>query len=173
MKRWAYLLPVLLLLGIGIFAGRQMLSPQKAEFARVSRAAPQHVFPLMTGGEISFAAAPGETPIAVNLFASWCGPCELEHPYLIDIGSAHPGQLYGVLYRDSEENGRAFLERLGDPFTAIALDPQGRGGLDFGLTGVPETFVISPEGEILLHISGPLDAASTKKVSGALTAPRS
>ncbi len=173
MNRWVYLLPAIVLAGIGVFAGLQMLSPQKGEFARVSRAAPEHVFALMNGGEISFAAAPDNAPIAVNLFASWCAPCELEHPFLIEIGAAYPGRLYGVLYRDSAENGREFLERLGDPFTAIALDPDGRGGLDFGLTGVPETFVISPEGEILLHVSGALDETSAKQVSGALAAPRS
>ncbi|HAY05339.1 MAG TPA: thiol:disulfide interchange protein, partial [Hyphomonas sp.] len=58
-------------------------------------------------------------------------------------------------------------------FAAVALDPQGRGGLDFGLTGVPETFVISGDGKILLHISGPLDETSAQNVSEALKAPRS
>jgi cytochrome c biogenesis protein CcmG/thiol:disulfide interchange protein DsbE len=78
-----------------------------------------------------------------------------------------------VLYKDKTENGEDFLERLGNPFTAVALDPEGKGGLDFGLTGVPETFVISGEGEILLHIGGPLDEDSLQKVSEALGAPRS
>jgi cytochrome c biogenesis protein CcmG/thiol:disulfide interchange protein DsbE len=61
---------------------------------------------------------------------------------------------------------------MGNPFTEVALDPDGQGGLDFGLTGVPETFVISSEGEILVHVSGPLGPDDVREVSGALNAPR-
>ena len=91
----------------------------------------------------------------------------------MQLSQTHPEQLTGILYKDKPENGDAFLDRLGNPFAKIALDPDGKGGLDFGLTGVPETFVISGEGEILLHIAGPLDETSLKKISEALGAPRS
>ena len=77
-----------------------------------------------------------------------------------------------MLYKDTPANGRKFLEELGNPYADIVLDPNGQGGLDFGLTGVPETFVISADGEILEHIAGPLDAASVKRVGEALSAPR-
>lgn len=173
MNRWLYALPVAALVLVAGFGAWQMVQPSKGEFQRISRAAPDHVFPLIQGGSVAFAPPPGEQPVIVNLFASWCGPCEVEHVHLMTLGERHPGQLYGILYKDSTENGAAFLERLGNPFTEVALDPEGRGGLDFGLTGVPETFVISAEGEILLHIGGPLDEQLTEKVSGALMAPRS
>lgn len=174
MTRWLYALPVVALVVVAGFGGWQMMRPSKGEFERISRAAPEHVFPLMDGsGEISFAPPPGGQPVVVNLFASWCGPCEAEHKYLVALGAQHPGQVYGVLYKDKMDDGQAFLDRLGNPYTRIALDPDGRGGLDFGLTGVPETFVISAEGEIILHIGGPLDEDLVQKVSGALKAPRS
>jgi cytochrome c biogenesis protein CcmG/thiol:disulfide interchange protein DsbE len=173
MSRWIFALPVTGLLLFGLLGAWRMLDPAKGEFERVSRAAPDFIFELKDGGEISFAPPPGGRPVAVNLFASWCAPCEAEHKYLMALGETHKEQLFGVLYKDKTANGEAFLERLGNPFTAVALDPEGRGGLDFGLTGVPETFVISAEGDILLHISGPLDEASLKKVSEALGAPRS
>jgi cytochrome c biogenesis protein CcmG, thiol:disulfide interchange protein DsbE len=172
-NRWIFALPVAALLLFGLLGAWRMLNPDKGDFARVSRAAPEFVFELKEGGEISFAPPPGGGTVAVNLFASWCAPCEAEHKYLIELSKTHPDQLIGILYKDKTEKGEEFLERLGNPFTQVALDPEGRGGLDFGLTGVPETFVISGEGEILLHISGPLDETSLQKVSEALGAPRS
>lgn len=173
MKRWLYALPAAGLILIAGFATSQLMRGDKGAFERVSREAPAHVFPLMQGGEISFAPPPGDEAVIVNLFASWCAPCVAEHPLLTELGARHPGRVYGVLYRDTREAGQAFLDRLGNPYTAIALDPEGRGGLDFGLTGVPETFVVSADGKILLHVAGPLDEVSTQKISEALAAPRS
>ena len=73
-----------------------------------------------------------------------------------------------MLYKDKLDDGLAFLDRLGNPYTRIALDPDGQGGLDFGLTGVPETFVISADGEIIDHVQGPLDEDAVKKIGEAL-----
>ncbi len=173
MTRWLYALPAAGLVIVAGFAASQLMRGDKGEFERISRDAPTHVFSRLDGGEISFAPPPGDEAVIVNLFASWCAPCVAEHPLLTELGARHPGRIYGVLYRDTPEAGQAFLDRLGNPYTAIALDPAGKGGLDFGLTGVPETFVVSPDGKILLHIAGPLDAASSQKISEALGAPRS
>lgn len=172
MNRWIFALPVAALVLFGLLGAWRMLNPTKGAFERVSRAAPEYVFELKDGGAISFAPPAGGQPVAVNLFASWCAPCEAEHKYLMALAETHPDQLVGVLYKDKPENGEAFLARLGNPFTQVALDPDGRGGLDFGLTGVPETFVISGEGDILLHVAGPIDEASLQKISEALGAPR-
>ncbi len=94
--------------------------------------------------------------MVVNLFASWCAPCRAEHPLLMALGEAAPAQLAGVLYNDDPAAGAAFLDELGDPFAVVGIDPDGQGGLDFGLTGVPETFVISAEGQVIRHFRGPL-----------------
>ena len=82
---------------------------------------------------------------------------------------AQPGQVYGLAYKDAPEATRAFLAELGNPFETIGVDRSGQGGLDFGLTGVPETFVISPDGQIILHVRGPLDAERREEVSEALS----
>jgi len=135
------------------------------------RPAPVRSFETLIGPELEydFSQIANDRPIAVNLFASWCGPCAVEHPLLLNLEQAYPDQVYGLLYKDTPEKGRAFLQRLGNPYTAVAMDPSGQGGLDFGLTGVPETFVISPKGKILLHVRGPLDADTLQEVSDLLT----
>lgn len=172
MKRWLAAIPVVALVLFAGLAGWELSHPEKGDFERVSRAAPTRIFERLDGGTLSFVPSPDGQTIAVNLFASWCAPCEAEHPLIAALAADHPGQVYGVLYKDTPEHGRKFLEELGNPYADIALDPDGQGGLDFGLTGVPETFVISSQGEILEHVAGPLDEASAKRVGEALAAPR-
>lgn len=172
MKRWLAVIPVVALILFAGIAGWELSHPEKGDFERVSRIAPTRSFERLDGGSFSFSPPPGGETIAVNLFASWCAPCRAEHPQLVALAEAYPGRVYGVLYKDTPENGRKFLGELGNPYADIAMDPDGQGGLDFGLTGVPETFVISSQGEILEHIAGPLDEASAKRVGEALAAPR-
>lgn len=173
MKPWLAAIPVVALVLFAGLAGWELSHPEKGDFERVSREAPERSFARLNGdGDLTFSPPPGGQTVAVNLFASWCAPCRAEHPRLTELAEAHPGQVYGVLYKDTPENGRQFLEELGNPYADIAIDPDGQGGLDFGLTGVPETFVISSQGEILEHIAGPLDAESAKRVGEALEAPR-
>lgn len=91
----------------------------------------------------------------VNFWASWCAPCRAEHPYL--KGLAESGvKLIGVNYKDEPQKALAFLAELGDPFAAIGADTSGRTGLDWGLYGVPETFVVGADGQVLLRFPGPL-----------------
>lgn len=172
MKRWLAAIPVVALVLFAGLAGWELSHPEKGDFERVSRSVPTRSFERLDGGTLNFAPPPGRKTVAVNLFASWCAPCEAEHPRIEALAADHPGQVYGVLYKDTPANGRKFLSELGNPYADIALDPDGQGGLDFGLTGVPETFVISGDGEILEHIAGPLNEASAKRVGEALAAPR-
>lgn len=91
----------------------------------------------------------------VNFWASWCAPCRVEHPHLTTL--AEEGiTIYGVNYKDNPANAIGFLEELGDPYTGIGADAKGRMGLDWGLYGVPETYVINGEGEIILRFAGPI-----------------
>ena len=91
----------------------------------------------------------------VNFWASWCAPCRVEHPTLEalqDEGVA----IYGVNYKDPARNALSFLEELGDPYTAVGADPEGRMGLNWGVYGVPETYLIDGDGKIILRVAGPL-----------------
>lgn len=168
MRRWLAAIPVAVLLIFSALAANQLMNPEKGDFERVLRDAPNTVFETMDGQQIQFAPSPTGGAVAVNLFASWCGPCEAEHKYIMALSEAHPGQVFGVLYKDKISAGQEFLDRLGNPYTRIALDPDGQGGLEFGLTGVPETFVISAEGNIILHVDRPLNESSAKKIGEAL-----
>lgn len=159
MTRWMAAVPLVVLLGLGGIGLVQLFDGSKPAFERVSRAAPEGAFMLLDGGErmTNFAALAEEGPIVVNLWASWCGPCRVEHPMLMALSERYGPSVHGVLFDDTPENGRAFLAELGDPFSTVALDQDGQLALDFGHTGVPETFVIQPGGEISLHIRGPLE----------------
>lgn len=91
----------------------------------------------------------------VNFWASWCGPCRAEHP-LLEAMSDEGMTLIGINYKDLPKNALSFLEELGDPFTKIGADSTGRTGLEWGVYGVPETFVINGEGKVLYRHPGPL-----------------
>ncbi len=91
----------------------------------------------------------------VNFWASWCGPCRVEHPFLTEI-AASGVPVIGVNYKDAPDKALAFLEELGDPYAAIGADPTGRIGIDWGLYGVPETFVVAGDGTILFRHPGPI-----------------
>ena len=91
----------------------------------------------------------------VNFWASWCAPCRAEHPIL--MGMAEDGiKIIGLNYKDQPENALAFLEELDDPFAKIGTDRAGRTGLEWGVYGIPETFVIDSEGTVLYRHPGPI-----------------
>jgi cytochrome c biogenesis protein CcmG, thiol:disulfide interchange protein DsbE len=97
----------------------------------------------------------------LNVFASWCAPCHLEHPLLLALAQddklAEEGvRLYGIAYKDAPENIRRFLGQDGNPFARIGLDESGRAGIDFGVYGVPETFIIKGNGTIAFKYVGPI-----------------
>lgn len=171
MKRWQAILPLAALIGLGTLGAVQLMRPDDESFtAKADRIAPEMSFPLLSDetAEISFSPPPSGKPVMVNLFASWCAPCRVEHPEVTALAEAYPGQVFGLAYKDAPEATQGFLDELGNPFEQIGVDRSGQGGLEFGLTGVPETFVISPDGRIILHVRGVLDAEGRQKVSEAL-----
>lgn len=97
----------------------------------------------------------GEGVKLVNFWASWCGPCRVEHPNLEELASEGV-PIYGVNYKDKPANALRFLDELGDPFVAIGADEKGRNALEWGVYGVPETFVVDGEGNIVLRFAGPI-----------------
>src|SRR6056297_4300517 len=91
----------------------------------------------------------------VNYWASWCAPCRVEHPHLETLADQGV-TIYGVNYKDKPDNALKFLTELGDPYTALGADANGRMALDWGLYGVPETYVIDGKGQIVLRFAGPI-----------------
>ena len=164
MKRWVLIVPLALLMGLVIVAGVQLFEGRRATFEGAQRNAPDREFQSIDGGGVVNFTKDIEETVVVNLFASWCSPCVAEHPLLMRLSESVPGQMYGILYKDTPEAGSAFLDRLGNPFTRVLVDADGQGGLDFGLTGVPETFVVNEDGVILLHVRGLLSIRDIEEI---------
>lgn len=124
--------------------------------AHLGRAAPELVVePLGTLPEISpDMLADGELKL-VNFWASWCAPCRIEHPNLSAL-AAEGVPVYGVNYKDRPEAATGFLAELGNPYLGTGADPKGRTGLEWGVYGVPETFVVDGGGRILFRFAGPV-----------------
>lgn len=101
----------------------------------------------------------------VNIWASWCGPCRLEHPLLMELGKRSDIRLVGINYKDDPENARRFLGTLGQPYAAIVADENGRAAVDWGVYGVPESFIVDGSGIIRYKWIGPL---TPEGVSGIL-----
>ena len=100
----------------------------------------------------------------VNVFASWCGPCRLEHPQLAALAGDGRIRLVAINYKDVPENARRFLGEMGNPFAAIGVDGRGRAAIDWGVYGVPETFIVGPDGTIRYKFIGPIDEAALASV---------
>jgi cytochrome c biogenesis protein CcmG, thiol:disulfide interchange protein DsbE len=157
------------LLFFRLFAGDPSVVPS----ALIGREVPQFDLPALEGLERDGAAVPGfaSADLAghgvtlVNVWASWCVPCREEHPILTELARDERFRLFGINYKDSPENARRFLGRYGDPFAAVGADSSGRVGIDWGVYGVPETFVVDTDGRIAFKHIGPLTADS---VSGVL-----
>ncbi|ADG12595.1 DsbE family thiol:disulfide interchange protein [Caulobacter segnis] len=162
MKRWLAFVPLLVLLALaGLFAGYALKrDPRVQPHALVGKPAPALSLPELTTGTATAIRMPGQGPILVNFFASWCAPCEVEHPQLMAL-KAQGVKVVGVAYKDAPANTQAFLTRLGDPFALKLVDRDGRAGLEFGVTGVPETYLVGSDGVIIAKHTGPLtpDAA--------------
>jgi cytochrome c biogenesis protein CcmG, thiol:disulfide interchange protein DsbE len=92
----------------------------------------------------------------INVFSSWCGGCRNEHPMLLQLAKDKRFTLIGLNWKDDPENARKFLETYGNPFVKVGADILGRTGIDLGVSGVPETFLIDTHGRVRLRIPGPL-----------------
>lgn len=172
-SRWLLFLPVIGFAGLAalfllrLYAGDASLLPS----AMIGRQVPHFELPPLKG-----VAVPGLSDAdlrqgrvsLVNVFASWCVPCHAEHAVLMQIGrdpklSDHV-TLVGLAYKDEPENTRRFLGQGGNPFARIGVDARGRTGIDFGVYGVPETYVIKGDGTIAYRFVGPLSEESLREV---------
>jgi cytochrome c biogenesis protein CcmG/thiol:disulfide interchange protein DsbE len=157
LKRLVAFLPLLALAGLGALFLLFSLNrdPNVKPDALIGRPLPAVTLPSLQGAAPTPLAGALQGPGYVNLFASWCAPCEAEHPLLLALArSGVP--VVGVAYKDDPAKTQAFLDRLGDPFSAVLTDREGRAGVELGITGVPETFLVGTDGVILAKSSGPL-----------------
>lgn len=169
-RRLLVLLPLLVFLGLaGLFLA-QLLSGRDVSTipsALIGHPAPATSLPPLEGLSLpgldskDFA---GKVTL-VNVWASWCAPCREEHPVLLALSQDKRFTLAGLNYKDSPDNARRFLGSLGNPFQAIGADQTGRTAIDWGVYGVPETFVVGKDGKILFKHVGPL---TPQAVSGTL-----
>lgn len=181
-RRLFVLLPLLVFLGLaGLFLSQLLSGRDTSEIpsALIGLPAPQTNLPPLEGVNLpgldskNFA---GRVTL-VNVFASWCAPCREEHPVLLGLSQDKRFTLAALNYKDQPENARRFLGDLGNPYQAIGVDPAGRAAIDWGVYGVPETFVVGKDGKIAHKHVGPLTPDSVRmlllpQIEKALAAPR-
>jgi cytochrome c biogenesis protein CcmG/thiol:disulfide interchange protein DsbE len=155
--------PIVALLALmAVFAGYALHhSPQVSPRAMVGKPAPALVLPELAGGAARPLGAELSGPVLINFFASWCAPCAEEEPTL-DALKAEGVRIIGVAWKDDPAATRAFLAKYGDPYAAVLVDRDGRGGIDFGVSGVPETYLIDRGGKILDKQATPLTPADAE-----------
>jgi cytochrome c biogenesis protein CcmG/thiol:disulfide interchange protein DsbE len=163
---WGRFAPLAIFLGLAALMGAYLLASGYFGYSRdalpsalIGRAAPVTELPALEEGrppfDIAALTAPG--PKVVNIWASWCVPCRVEHPFLMAIADLGVPVL-GINYRDDPANARAFLAELGDPFAVVGVDRTGRAGVEWGVYGVPETFVVDGEGRVIYKHVGPIQS---------------
>jgi cytochrome c biogenesis protein CcmG/thiol:disulfide interchange protein DsbE len=164
-RSWLMALP---LIGFIALAGLFLLrldgdDPSKIPSALIGHPAPQTALPPLVGLVNNDAQVPGLDPATfkgkvsiVNVWASWCIPCHEEAPLLTALGQDKRLQLIGINYKDAPDNARRFLGRYGNPFSIVGVDGNGRAAIEWGVYGVPETFIVGREGTIVYKMVGPV-----------------
>jgi len=162
---------LLMALPLIMFAGLALLflyglhdgDPSRIPSALIGHPAPQTALPALEGLVDNGKPVPGLDPTTfkgkvslVNVWASWCVPCHDEAPLLTALGQDKRLQVIGINYKDEPENARRFLGRYGNPFSIVGVDGNGRAAIEWGVYGVPETFIVGREGIILFKLVGPI-----------------
>jgi cytochrome c biogenesis protein CcmG/thiol:disulfide interchange protein DsbE len=166
------LLPLLLFGGFAIIAGKMLydqdvngLDISAIPSALIGTKAPALSLPPLEGSNLpalNNAAVKGKLTL-VNVFASWCIPCRQEHPILQELAKDKRITVVGINYKDKPDNALRFLGELGNPFAAIGVDPNGKAAIDWGVYGIPESYLVGADGTILYKKVGPFDARSVER----------
>jgi cytochrome c biogenesis protein CcmG, thiol:disulfide interchange protein DsbE len=166
MRRLLYLLPVVLVAVLLAIFWRGLdpkRDPSALPSALIGRPVPQVDIAGLTADapRLKLDAYKGQL-VAVNFFASWCLPCRAEHAYLKVLSEDFGVPVVGIAWKDKPADARAFLEGHGDPYAATGDDESGRTGIDFGLSGVPETFLIDKDGIVRFRLANPITPETLK-----------
>ena len=164
-RRLLVLIPLIGFLGLTVLFGIRLYSgdPSRVPSALIGHPAPQTSLPAVAGLVHEGAPVPGLDPVAfqgavtiLNVWASWCIPCHDEVPLLTQLAQDPRVRVVGINYKDQPDNARRFLGRYGDPFVANGADQNGRAAIEWGVYGVPETFVVGRDAHIAYKLIGPI-----------------
>ncbi|NEW90157.1 DsbE family thiol:disulfide interchange protein [Rhodopseudomonas sp. WA056] len=186
-RSWLVVLPALLFAGLAVLFWFRLGDSDVSRIpsALIGRPAPQTPLPPLEGLSRDGTQVAGLDPAmfkgrvsVVNVWASWCVPCHDEAPLLMTLAEDSRIQLVGIDYKDKPDNARRFLGRYGNPFAAVGVDVSGRAAIEWGVYGVPETFVVGRDGRIAYKLVGPITPDNLEKVlkpeiAKALAAPES
>lgn len=159
---WKYI-PLILFFGLLGFLARGLdLDPSELPSPLIDKPAPQFNLPLLhTDAAVSNEAFAGDVWL-LNVWASWCRACVTEHPELEKLNAIEGLTMVGLNYKDIREDGIAWLDRFGNPFDEVLFDQQGGTGIDYGVYGVPETFIMDKQGNIRYKHIGPISPEDLK-----------
>jgi len=161
--------PLLLLAGLLILFATQIgRDSTRVPSVLIDKPVPEFELPPVDSDEVAvpgfstadFADVPAGAVTVVNVFASWCIPCRDEHPFLVELAARENIRLFGINQKDAPEDAARFLTDLGNPYDAIGADRNGRASIEWGVYGVPETFVVNAKGVITYKHIGPLSRQS-------------
>jgi cytochrome c biogenesis protein CcmG/thiol:disulfide interchange protein DsbE len=163
MTRFLIPLAVFLVLAVFLAVGLS-LDPREVPSPLIDKPAPSFRLPQLRdpGKTLALEELRGRVWL-LNVWASWCAPCLEEHPRLLELSRAGTVQIVGLNYKDGRDAALKWLDRHGDPYAVIAVDPDGRVGIDYGVYGVPETFVIDRHGIIRYKHIGPLSGEALER----------
>lgn len=162
MKRWLWPLGIFLVLVVFLGVGLT-LNPREVPSPLIGKPAPPFQLPQLHDPDKTFSQKDVAGKVwLLNVWASWCAPCREEHPIWVDLAKANVVPIYGLNYKDKRADSIAWLQRYGDPYVLSVSDIQGRIGIDYGVYGVPETYVIDKQGVIRFKQIGPVTPAVLK-----------
>lgn len=154
-----YAIPIIVLLGLlALFISGLQHDPRELPSPLIGKAAPAFSLPPLIG-DIAQRVTPDDLkgkPLLVNFFASWCAGCQDEHAYLMQLAKGEQVPIVGIDYKDVLDDGRNWLQRRGNPYAQVLVDLDGKTGIDWGVYGVPETFVLDARGRIIFKHIGPM-----------------
>ena len=158
MRRLLFLLPLLLFLWLAVYFGLGLTKdPSVIPSALVDKPAPEFSLPALHPGKQGLATGDlkGEVAI-VNVFASWCVPCLIEHPFWMKLQKERLLPIHGIAWKDKRENTLRWLAKHGNPYSRIGHDPDNKAGVEWGVYGAPETYIIDRAGRIRFKYVGPI-----------------
>lgn len=163
MKRWLWPLAIFLVLVVFLGVGLT-LNPREVPSPLIGKPAPPFELPQLHDPQKTFSQKDVAGKVWVlNVWASWCGPCREEHPIWVDFAKSNVAPIYGLNYKDKRADSIAWLQRYGDPYVLSASDIKGSIGIDYGVYGVPETYVIDKQGVIRFKHIGPVTPKVVKE----------